>query len=171
MGESSTEDQNVARANKSLTVPEQLNTLIEAVQRATGATFTRLATAALLKYVFGELVHPEELNSIRITSGSGTWMNLAYLLEKDQLEVGKIVDELLDAAQRDAHFSRRVFPVGQDSTDEQRENDALAVRRIEACARLRELWALDLKESNGNPIEAIVARIRWEAHPDRRKDV
>ncbi len=68
----------MGKKQRSLLLDEDLTVVIDAVQSSSGATFTRLMTAAVIKHLFDK-PHPEPY-----------WMSLAVALERGDLQVSDI---------------------------------------------------------------------------------
>lgn len=85
MAEVATESSKMAKIQKSLMVNEDLIRLIEAHQRRTGASFTRVMTAAVMQYLFTQPEGPDAL-----------WMEHAVELELDEITVGDMPEQRIN---------------------------------------------------------------------------
>jgi hypothetical protein len=81
----------MAKVSKSLYLNDQLSQVVDAVSESTGATFTKIVTASLIQYLFGDLEPP-----------SPSWMRLAMALERGDSTVPEIVLRIAEKRADDA---------------------------------------------------------------------
>jgi len=74
----------MGKKQRSLLIDEDLWRIIDAWQGATGATITRIMTAAVIDYFFEHLTEPDQV-----------WMRLAVALERGELSVPDLETEAL----------------------------------------------------------------------------
>ena len=93
------------KVQKTFLIPEELAALIDRISELSGANFTKIATAALLQYVFDPALHPGE----RVPDGpiAATWMTFAVRLDRGDITLADIPnDTLKDAALRTEYMLR-----------------------------------------------------------------
>jgi len=76
----SMEPPQMAKVSKSFMLNVELSELTDAVSASTGASFTKIVTAALIQYLLGDLDHPHH-----------TWMMAATALEKGDVAIPDLV--------------------------------------------------------------------------------
>jgi len=69
----------MAKAQKTVMVPEDLYRVAQKIEEATGASFTRTVTAALIQYLFQDACGPDPV-----------WMRLAVALERGDVTVPEL---------------------------------------------------------------------------------
>ena len=84
MSESVARSPTVAKVNKSLLVPEDLNERLSEFEGRTGVTFTRLAVASLLQYLYS---NPEDEGPDPI------WIQFAVRLDRGEITLDRLHDE------------------------------------------------------------------------------
>ena len=75
----------MAKVNKSMLLPEQLNAQLQDHEQRTGATFTRQAIAALLQYLYSRADGPDP-----------RWMEFAIALDRGKLSLEQVYNRYLD---------------------------------------------------------------------------
>ena len=78
-----TERCHVAKKQKTFYLNEELDQVVDAVAQTTGGNFTKIVTAALIQYLFGDLDQPDPC-----------WMRLAVALERKDLTLPDILVDI-----------------------------------------------------------------------------
>ena len=100
----------MSKVQKTFYLNPQLDTLVDHVTKSTGASFTKIVTAALIKYLLGTLRPP-----------SPKWMQYAVALERGDLELPDILlriadDRVQEATERLNSARKRRFSEGVSNT-------------------------------------------------------
>jgi hypothetical protein len=77
----------MAKVQKTFYLNEELNQLIEAITESTGASFTKIVTAALIQHLLGKLDRPDP-----------RWMRLCHALETGTLTLPEVLVRIGDDA-------------------------------------------------------------------------
>ena len=94
------------KVQKTFLIPEELAIVIDKVIELSGANFTKIATAALLQYIFDAGRHPEDGGRF-VGPVAPEWMSFAIRLERGDITLGNIPsDTLKDAAFLAEHMLR-----------------------------------------------------------------
>lgn len=134
----------MAKKQRSLLLDEHLALLIEAVQNATGATFTRIITAAVIRYFFDE------------PAGSPRWMKIAMALERGDATVADIPLSLATALvfeyQREADlFKQAGIQPGDPALEDARAH-------LGAATESKRFWKMILKDAP-DPLNAVITQV------------
>jgi len=135
----------MGKAQKTMMVPEDLYKLIEYQEQRTGATFTRQAVAALLRYFLSEPTGPDSI-----------WMRMAIALERGNL---RVMDVGLEVAKERVLSATAHARVMKEHVDAGSANplamDECYARMHEARAAMNE-WEAALKRAD-DPLKALFA--------------
>lgn len=152
------EPRGMAKAQKSMMVPEDLYKLIADREAQTGTTFTRQAIAAFLAYFFAEPPGPNPF-----------WMQMAIAIEKGEASVG---DTLLLAAEDDFRWADAELKMWEEYAQQNPPNrdflTAYETRRW--LAKQKVLRCRNILKMDKDPIEALLAYWAKQRTPDRIQD-
>lgn len=88
------------KTQKNAQLDEGLCEIVDIIQRKTGATFSRIVTASMLRYLFGNLQPPPDALG---TIYDGIWMTLSVDLERDEnFTIADVPHALYDACSKSA---------------------------------------------------------------------
>jgi len=105
----------MGKKQKNALLDDGVCSLVEYMQRISGATFPRLVTASLLKYIFGPLQPPESDGE---PSDRHLWMTLAVRVEEGELDVYAIPEFLLERALEVAGNSLKQLAAQSEGADD-----------------------------------------------------
>jgi len=99
------EARQMAKVQKNFLIPEELAAIIDRISELSGANFTKIATAALLQYIFDPALHPEE----RVPDGpiASQWMTFAVRLDRGDISLADIPNDTLKEAALRAEYMLR----------------------------------------------------------------
>lgn len=146
-GLNTTERTTMAKVQKGLLLNEELAQLIDAIANTTGASFTKIVTAALVQHLLGDLGPPRP-----------RWMRLAVALEHGDLDLRGVLhtiqDEKLADCEANLEYARRC-----------KWNEAITDTHLAWCDDARSMRmgrTLELRkildDLSSDPLEAIIAR-------------
>ena len=146
------EPKRMAKAQKTMMVPEDLYKLIASQERTKGATFTRQAVAALLAYFFTEPDGPDPL-----------WMEAVVAVENGDLKIGQVPQWY--AKNKFAETNARI---AQCESDMRSEDPAIADpadmlrKRLVTWDKAKwsalvRLWS-DIENSANDTVDGLIAR-------------
>jgi hypothetical protein len=92
------EARQVAKVQKNFLIPEDLAAIIDKISELSGANFTKIATAALLEYVFHNSREPE--HGPIVGPGAPEFMTAAVRLDRGETTIGNVASD----AMKDAFF-------------------------------------------------------------------
>ena len=107
--------QTMGKRQKNALLDDGLCDVVDAFQKASGTTFPRIVTAALLQFFFDGLRNLEPGGS---RSPDMFWMPLAMSLERAELDIGDLPTTVLDAIVQDAERSLRMHERGVWTDDD-----------------------------------------------------
>ena len=96
------EARQVAKVQKNFLIPEELAAIIDRIIERSGSNFTKIATAALLQYIFDFCEHPEDAGPI--VCPANQWMSRASRLDRGAITVADIPREVLKEAVESAKY-------------------------------------------------------------------
>lgn len=145
-------DSPMPRVQKSLMVPADLYRLVQVVEAKSGATFTRIVTAALLAYFFEDIKDPEHGGSL---GPDPFWMTLAVHIERGDIEVADIPLEIAQSTIKFCEAWARVEGLSANSVKETQ-------KRVKAARVLKGRCQARVQDEGGK-MEALIDFIqeRW----------
>ena len=155
-----TETHPMAKVQKTFYLNEELDRVIDALTQGTGASFTKIVTASLIKYLFGDFLLPRNQDQL--------WMRLAVALERGDLTLPYVA--LAVADHRELKPDRILGIVLQDLTS----IDPKIGQEIESLRR--KVWSRTasilrkLIDKDDNTIEALIAFVNYQAIADPRSN-
>jgi hypothetical protein len=100
-----TERNAMPKIQKNFLIPEELAALTDRISELTGANFTKIATAALLQYIFDPALDPDERVPDRPIAPE--WMTFAVRLDRGDITLADIPSDVLkEAALRTEYWLR-----------------------------------------------------------------
>lgn len=126
----------VAKVQKSLLLNEDLVKLIDAQGKFTGASFTRIMTAAVIQYFFSDPIGPDT-----------RWMECAVEIENGETKVGDLPKSMIALCEANALRIKKLY--GDDNPNGDYE-----------CAKLRNeinCWKAFMYPHDTDDIEHIIA--------------
>lgn len=135
----------MAKVQKNFMIDPELAQLIDKVLELSGMTFTRFATGAILEHMFSNLLERSEIG-LHI-GPDAYWTRLATRLERGDVKVGQIPDELLrDAvAYAEAFTASRTKGGGYPP-----EIVAFFKKQLPKREQTLEFWRQYVKDSKGD---------------------
>lgn len=153
------------KVQKTFLIDEDLAKVIDKVIECTGSNFTKVATAALLQFLFRGYGEPEE--GANSPTPDVSWFRIVILLERGDLKVGDlpavILDDFISAKQRWIESVEDVNPNPEASPTLARHLDE-ARRQLAQAKRMRKNLknAIDRTE---NPMDAIIEHLSFHMKP------
>ena|GEM_PF-7086972 len=136
MERATTEVEIVAKTQRSFYLNDDLSRLLEAHSKATGASFTRMMTAAVLKYLF---THP---------SGPGSeWMEHAVSLELGEITVGDMPHQRANLVTAEGLRDSTIL---HDDPQEIAEDRSTRLRKMHAS------FTNMMRRSGDDPVQKII---------------
>ena len=135
----------MAKKQRSLLLDEDLARLIDAFQGTTGATYTRVITAAVVQYFFDH-PHPD-----------AKWMQVAVALERGDLTVGDIRVKLAESTIRNCKDVLDEFTRTAESPDTDPAVERFR-RELHEHEQSLEEWRAKIAKA-GDPMEALLAHV------------
>ncbi len=99
----STDGATMAKVQKTFLIPEELAAIIDKIIERSGSNFTKIATAALLQYLFDHCEHPEDHGPI--VCPASQWMSRVLEIERGKYNVADIPLRVLE----ESVYSAKVF--------------------------------------------------------------
>ena len=155
-GNGTLQELQMSRVQKSMMVPDDLYRLIQTIEEKSGATFTRILTAALIAYLFEDMKNAGLHDDLGTTPGPDhVWVRLAVLIERGDLEVADIPIALLDRTSETCEIMSR-------DEDPNTDRAKLRQKRITSVKGLKRAWKNRI-EDDGGKMEALIESIksRW----------
>jgi hypothetical protein len=147
----------MGKKQKNALLDDGVCALVEYMQRISGASFPRLVTASLLKYIFGPLQPPESDGS---PSDRHLWMTFAVAVEEGELDVYAIPDCLLERALEVAGNSLKQLAAQSDRRDDRwKEQVAKGIdywqKFQERAAAIKRRWEIEISRYDNDRARAI----------------
>lgn len=142
----------MAKKQRSLLLDESLGRLIDAFQEGSGATFTRIVTAAILQYLLREPGGPDPL-----------WMRFAVTLERENNDIPGILLKNVTEDLRRAIYYRDTMKMERQSKDVDQDalerNLEMFRRDIEKRETRKALWESILYGTADSPLDGLIAML------------
>lgn len=153
----------MAKVQKNFLIDEDLAKLLDKVIECTGSNFTKVATAALLEFLFRGYANPEEGASA--PSPDVWWFRMAIQLERGDLRVGDlptaILEDLITAKQR---WIESVEQDNPDPAGRLARNLDQSRRQLVLAKKMRHNWNNALERAD-TPLDAMLDRLSFSMKP------